>query len=88
MWLAKQARVDGLHGVEYMDSLQDKKRLSQDDAYVRFEAEVDRIYLQTPDMLEVRQPCFPRQDTPEHVPCAGLPGSVLPRPSEQRPLMQ
>ena len=56
MWLCEQARVDGLHGVEYLDSLQDKKRLSQNDASVRFEAEVDRIYLQTPHALEVRQP--------------------------------
>ena len=45
--------MDGLHGLDYLDSLQDKKRLSQDDASVRFEAEVDRIYLQTPDALEV-----------------------------------
>ena len=48
--------MDGLLGGEYLDSLQDKKRLSQNDASVRFEAEVDRIYLQTPDVLEVRHP--------------------------------
>ena len=45
--------MDGLQGLTYMDSLQDKKRLPQNDASVRFAGEVDRIYLSTPDTLEV-----------------------------------
>lgn len=48
-----QVRVDGLQGVGYLDSLQDKKRFTEDGASVRFSGEVDRIYLATPDRLEV-----------------------------------
>jgi D-hexose-6-phosphate mutarotase len=48
-----QVRVDGLQGTTYMDSLQDKKQLPQKEASVRFAGEVDRIYLSTPDTLEV-----------------------------------
>ena len=45
--------MDGLHGIQYMDSLQDRARLPQRDASVRFAGEVDRVYLDTPDTLEV-----------------------------------
>ena len=45
--------MEGLQGAEYMDSLQDRKRLPQNDASVCFAGEVDRIYLSTPDTLEV-----------------------------------
>lgn len=44
----------GLKGVEYMDSLQDKKRLKEQGDSITFIEELDRIYLQTPDTLEVR----------------------------------
>lgn len=44
----------GLKGVEYMDSLQDKKRLTESGDSIAFTDELDRIYLQTPDVLEVR----------------------------------
>lgn len=50
MW---QTSVEGLQGVEYLDSLQNKQRLTQNDPSVRFTGEVDRIYLQTPNRLEV-----------------------------------
>ena len=43
----------GLKGVEYMDSLQDKKRLMEGGDSITFTDELDRIYLQTPDVLEV-----------------------------------
>ena len=43
----------GLKGVEYMDSLQDKKRLKEGSDSITFTDELDRIYLQTPDVLEV-----------------------------------
>ena len=46
----------GLKGVEYMDSLQDKKRLTEGGDSITFTDELDRIYLQTPDVLEVRAP--------------------------------
>jgi len=48
--------VVGLKGVEYMDSLQDKKRLRESGESISFTDELDRIYLQTPDVLEVGQP--------------------------------
>lgn len=43
----------GLKGVEYMDSLQDKKRLKEGSDSITFTDELDRIYLRTPDVLEV-----------------------------------
>ena len=43
----------GLKGVEYMDSLQDKKRLRERGESIPFTDELDRIYLDTPDVLEV-----------------------------------
>ncbi|KAK9916170.1 hypothetical protein WJX75_009639 [Coccomyxa subellipsoidea] len=48
-----KARVDGLQGVDYLGSLADKRRLTENGAYVRFSGEVDRIYLATPSRLEV-----------------------------------
>lgn len=48
-----QAHVVGLKGVEYMDSLQDKKRLTEQGDSITFSEELDRIYLSTPDTLEV-----------------------------------
>ena len=54
-----QVRVDGLQGVDYLDSLQEKKRISEKGASVRFSGEVDRIYLATPGRLEVIHPLNP-----------------------------
>lgn len=48
--------MDGLQGVDYLDSLADKRRLKENGASVRFSGEVDRIYLATPSRLEV--PCY------------------------------
>jgi glucose-6-phosphate 1-epimerase len=47
-----KARVEGLDGVGYTDSLQGGKALKQDGP-VAFECEVDRIYLQTPGELKI-----------------------------------
>ena len=44
----------GLKGVEYMDSLQDKEQLKEQGDSITFSEELDRIYLDTPDTLEVR----------------------------------
>ncbi|CAK0757099.1 hypothetical protein CVIRNUC_002512 [Coccomyxa viridis] len=49
----EKAHVVGLKGVEYMDSLQDKKRLTEQGDSITFSEELDRIYLSTPDTLEV-----------------------------------
>ncbi|CAL8469848.1 g9390 [Coccomyxa elongata] len=48
-----KARVDGLQGVDYLDSLQEKERFTENGASVHFSGEVDRIYLATPGRLEV-----------------------------------
>ena len=48
-----QAHVVGLKSVEYMDSLQDRKRLTEQGDSITFSEELDRIYLSTPDTLEV-----------------------------------
>ena len=48
-----QAHVVGLKGVEYMDSLQDRKRLMEQGNSIIFSEELDRIYLSTPNPLEV-----------------------------------
>lgn len=53
MFACLQARVKGLKGVEYMDSLQDKKRMTEEQDSITFTDELDRIYLQTPDTLQV-----------------------------------
>ncbi len=58
--------MDGLSGVDYLDSLQDKRRLTENGASVRFGGEVDRIYLATPSRLEVTDICrfMPLSDWP------------------------
>ena len=66
-----QAHVVGLKGVEYMDSLQDKKRLTEGGDSITFTDELDRIYLQTPDVLEVSAPLYPLA-TPCRVLCSAL----------------
>lgn len=51
--------MDGLRGVDYLDSLQNRTRLTENEASVRFSEEVDRIYMATPNRLEVRHSLGP-----------------------------
>eukprot|EP00884_Botryococcus_braunii_P018279 jgi/Botrbrau1/5134/Bobra.0172s0006.1 len=44
----EQVHVLGLQGVSYLDSLQDRIKLTEEASSVRFGSEVDRIYLTTP----------------------------------------
>lgn len=50
------AAVRGLAGVRYRDSAAGGVERVQDDAELRVSGEVDRIYLQAPPVLEVREP--------------------------------
>jgi glucose-6-phosphate 1-epimerase len=50
------ARVEGLHGVEYLDKLQHYARQREEAAAIQFTAETDRIYLQTPDIVRLIDP--------------------------------
>ncbi|MHB1458442.1 MAG: D-hexose-6-phosphate mutarotase [Armatimonadota bacterium] len=43
--------VCGLNGVEYLDSLQNRLRMTEPHLGITFDGEVDRIYLNTPDTL-------------------------------------
>ena len=46
--------VTGLNGVEYLDSLEGRQRKTESDEGVRFTGEVDRIYINTPQAVEIR----------------------------------
>lgn len=46
--------VAGLKGVDYLDSLESRKQKAEGDEAIRFAGEVDRIYLQTPHVVEIR----------------------------------
>jgi glucose-6-phosphate 1-epimerase len=49
----KEVRIDGLKGVEFLDSLKGRERFTELNRSVRFDREVDRVYLQTPDTLQI-----------------------------------
>ena len=55
---ARQVRIEGLAGREYLDNLADKRRCAESAPELRFSGEVDRIYLAVPGPLRVR-PCCP-----------------------------
>jgi hypothetical protein len=50
----RSARVDGLQGCEYRDSLEGRVAKTETAPAVRFEGEVDRIYVSTAPKLTVR----------------------------------
>jgi glucose-6-phosphate 1-epimerase len=50
----EQAAVLGLQGTTYIDSLRDDARETETRAEIRFAGEVDRIYLNVPDCLRLR----------------------------------
>ena len=53
----RQTEVEGLRGLRYRISGGDKGDVREDnDAVLRVQAEVDRIYLNAPDVLTVREP--------------------------------
>lgn len=48
-----EAKVIGLKGVKYLDSLQGRIECTEEEKEVVFPSEVDRIYLNTPDTLKI-----------------------------------
>ena len=46
--------VVGLKGVDYLDSLESRKRKTEADDAIRFADEVDRIYIDSPQVVEIR----------------------------------
>ena len=53
---ATAARVEGLKGTQYLDSLKARETFDETGDAVTFSEEVDRIYLSTPDELAVVDP--------------------------------
>jgi glucose-6-phosphate 1-epimerase len=49
----KNVKIDGLEGIDYLDSLKKRERFTETGKGVRFAGEVDRIYLKTPRVLSV-----------------------------------
>lgn len=45
--------VGGLNGNDYLDSLQNRLKMTETHPCITFDAEVDRIYLNTPDILSI-----------------------------------
>ncbi|CAD5106616.1 D-hexose-6-phosphate mutarotase [Zestomonas carbonaria] len=56
----RQARVEGLAGVHYIETLQDWQERTQH-GDLHFEAETDRIYLDLPERLSVFDPAWQRR---------------------------
>lgn len=49
-----QVSVVGLHGVDYLDSLDGRRRKREMSDAIKFTGEVDRVYLNTPHAVEIR----------------------------------
>ncbi|KAL3632698.1 hypothetical protein CASFOL_025682 [Castilleja foliolosa] len=48
-----EVRVEGLETLDYLDSLQNKQRVTEQGDAITFESEVDRIYLSTPTKIAI-----------------------------------
>jgi glucose-6-phosphate 1-epimerase len=57
----QKVEVVGLNGKEYLDSLDSRKRRQETEASIRFAGEVDRIYLNAPGEIEIRDPALGRK---------------------------
>lgn len=55
-----QTRVVGLKGVEYLDTLDERKRKPEQPDFISFTAEVDRIYLNTTQAVEIHDAALRR----------------------------
>ncbi|MBA1204004.1 D-hexose-6-phosphate mutarotase [Pseudomonas capeferrum] len=58
----RQARVEGVEGLNYIETLADWEQRTQNDA-LAFVGETDRIYLQTPEQLSIVDPHWNRRIT-------------------------
>ncbi|KAL8037203.1 hypothetical protein ABFX02_11G024400 [Erythranthe guttata] len=49
----REVGVEGLEKVDYLDYLQNKKRCTEQAEAITFDSEVDRVYLNTPDIISI-----------------------------------
>lgn len=56
----RQVSVHGLEGCRYIETLEDWQERQQNGA-LQFTGETDRIYLQTPELIQIRDPGWQRQ---------------------------
>lgn len=56
----RKVTVHGLHGCDYLDKVNDFARVKQSGG-INFSEEVDRIYLDTPEQCEIRDPAMQRR---------------------------
>lgn len=66
--------VEGLQGVEYLDSLQGRARKTEDSSAITFGGEVDRIYLNAPSPVKI---CDAASGRTIEVSKQGFPDAVL-----------
>ena len=71
---ASKARVEGLKGTKYLDSLKKREKFDETGDAVTFAEEVDRIYLATPDALQIVDPTGGKTVT---LAKTGLPDAVV-----------
>jgi glucose-6-phosphate 1-epimerase len=57
----RKIRILGLGGREYLDKLQDSRRMRQEEEAIRFEEETDRIYVNTEDDCVLEDPGWNRR---------------------------
>ncbi|XP_078431650.1 galactose mutarotase-like superfamily protein isoform X2 [Wolffia australiana] len=48
-----EVRIEGLETLHYLDNLRNRERFTEQEDAVTFESEVDRVYLESPDVLAV-----------------------------------
>ncbi|MDX2225907.1 MAG: D-hexose-6-phosphate mutarotase, partial [Verrucomicrobiae bacterium] len=57
----RQVSVTGLQGREYLDNLEGLTRKTETPGEIRFDSEVDRVYVDTPDTVEITDPVLKRR---------------------------
>lgn len=57
----RQVSVEGLHGCNYIDTLEDWQTRHQQEGALCFSSETDRIYLGTPNQLSILDPAWQRR---------------------------
>ncbi len=60
---AKQIKITGLTGADYLDKVDNQKRKTQTDSPIRFQGETDRVYLDTQSTCILTDPILARRIT-------------------------
>jgi glucose-6-phosphate 1-epimerase len=55
-----RVKVHGLQGVDYLDALEGRARRQETSEFIRFTGEVDRLYINTPHAVEIRDASLQR----------------------------